>query len=181
MFRRVVATLDEVIDAIEAGQGWERPTPCDGWVARDVVRHLADWTPFLLERVGRTGPDPELPPVERWRFVAAALQAILDDPAEAAAEIDTGPLGRMPVGRAIAMLVIGDVVVHTWDLARSNGIDVDLDADVLAEQLSGLREMEPAIRASEHFGPAVAVPDDAPVIDRVLAFTGRDPSWTPAS
>lgn len=178
VFRRVAATFDEVIDAVDAERGWDRPTPCDGWTAIDVVAHLADWTPFLLERVGRAGPDPDLPVVERWRFVAAALQSILDDPAEASTTIDVGPPGQMPVGQAIAKLVIGDVVFHTWDLARSNGIAVDLDEQVLTDQLAGMQGMEAAIRASGHFGAAVAVPADASPTDRALAFTGRDPSWS---
>lgn len=168
-----------MIDEVDRVDGWDRPTPCDGWVARDVVSHLADWTPFLLEAVGRTAPDPADPVVERWRYVAASLLAILVDPAEAATEIETGPPGRMPIARAIDMFVTGDVIFHTWDLARSIDLDVDLDEVTLAEQLAGMEPMEQAIRASEHFGPRVEVPADAPVVDRALAFTGRDPSWRP--
>jgi hypothetical protein len=29
------------------------------------------------------------------------------------------------------------------------------------------------------FGPPVAVPDDAPAIDRLIGATGRDPHWAP--
>ena len=29
------------------------------------------------------------------------------------------------------------------------------------------------------FAPAVAVPTDATLVDRVVALTGRDPSWKP--
>ena len=178
-FRRAITDLDLVIDAVDRVDGWERPTPCDGWVARDVVVHLADWTPFLLEAVGRSAPDPADPPIERWRFNAAAMQAIMADPAEAAIEIETGPPGRMPVARAIAMFVTGDVVVHTWDLARSIDLDVELDEQTLADQLAGMEPMEEAIRNSGHFGPRVDVPADAPIADRALAFTGRDPGWRP--
>ncbi|HSJ91062.1 MAG TPA: TIGR03086 family metal-binding protein [Ilumatobacter sp.] len=177
--RRAIADFDVVIDEVERVSGWGRPTPCERWVASDVVAHLADWTPFLLEAVGRNAPDPADPPIERWRYVAAALQAIMSDPAEAATEIETGPPGRMPVSRAIAMFVTGDVVVHTWDLARSIDLDVDLDEVTLAEQLAGMESMEDAIRNSGHFGPRVDVPADASVVDRALAFTGRDPSWRP--
>jgi hypothetical protein len=28
------------------------------------------------------------------------------------------------------------------------------------------------------FGPPVAVPEGAPLVDRVVAFSGRDPGWT---
>jgi uncharacterized protein (TIGR03086 family) len=177
--RRAIADFDVVIDEVDRVGGWDRPTPCAGWVAVDVVAHLADWTTFLLEAVGRSAPDPAEPPVERWRHVAAALEAIMADPAEAAIEIETGPPGRMPVARAIAMFVTGDVVVHTWDLARAIDLDVELDEITLAEQLAGMEPMEDAIRDSGHFGPRVEVPEGAPLADRLLAFTGRDPGWHP--
>lgn len=177
--RRATTDFDDVIEEVERVDGWDRPTPCDGWVARDVVTHLADWTPFLLEAVGRDVPNPDDPPIERWRYVAASLAAIMSDPAEAATEIETGPPGRMPIARAISMFVTGDVVVHTWDLARAIDLAVDLDEITLAEQLAGMEPMDAAIRKSGHFGPRVDVPADASVVDRALAFTGRDPSWRP--
>jgi hypothetical protein len=29
------------------------------------------------------------------------------------------------------------------------------------------------------FRPVVEVPDDAPLLDRVIGLTGRDPAWSP--
>jgi hypothetical protein len=29
------------------------------------------------------------------------------------------------------------------------------------------------------FGPVVPVPDDAPLLDRVIGLSGRDPGWKP--
>lgn len=174
-----MSDFDAVIDEVDRIGAWDRPSPCEGWAAVDVVRHLADWTPFLLEAVGRNAPDPDDPPVERWRYIAAALDAIMTDPAESATEIETGPPGRMPVAQAITMFVTGDVMVHTWDLARSIELDVDLDEDLLAGQLAGMEPMESAIRSSGHFGPRVEVPEDSSITDRLLAFTGRDPAWRP--
>jgi hypothetical protein len=34
-------------------------------------------------------------------------------------------------------------------------------------------------RAMDVYGPAVTVPDDAPLLDRILGLTGRDPKWRP--
>lgn len=176
-FRRAITDLDAVIDEVERIGGWDRPAPCEGWVARDVVAHLAGWTPFLIEAVGRDAPDPDATPVERWRYIAASIDAVLSDPAESATEIVAGPAGAMPFATAVSRLVIGDVVVHTWDLARAIDLPVELDATTLGGMLAGMEAMEDAIRGSGHFGPRVEVPADASVVDRALAFTGRDPAW----
>jgi len=29
------------------------------------------------------------------------------------------------------------------------------------------------------FGPTITVPDDAPLLDRVVGLSGRDPAWSP--
>ena len=39
--------------------------------------------------------------------------------------------------------------------------------------------MEEALRSSGHYGPAVPVAADAPVVDRLVGFIGRDPAWRP--
>jgi hypothetical protein len=36
------------------------------------------------------------------------------------------------------------------------------------------------LRDSGQYGPAVPVPDDAPVADRLMGFVGRDPAWQPS-
>ena len=69
--------------------------------------------------------------------------------------------------------------MHTWDLARASGQDVDLDADRCAAMLAGMQPIEEMLRASGQYGPAVPVPDDASVKDQFVAFIGRDPAWAP--
>jgi hypothetical protein len=31
-------------------EAWDNPAPCEGWAARDVVRHLVEWFPAFLKR-----------------------------------------------------------------------------------------------------------------------------------
>ena len=38
---------------------WDNQSPCEGWVARDIVRHLVEWMPsFFLESAGLAFPTP---------------------------------------------------------------------------------------------------------------------------
>jgi uncharacterized protein (TIGR03086 family) len=159
-------------------EAWDDPAPCEGWVARDVVGHMVGWMPGLLRQGGvdmPAGPNVEDDPVGAWTHLADSLQALLDDPETASREIDAGPAGRLTVEAAIDMLMLGDVLVHTWDLARATGLDETLDPAIVSEMLVGMQPMDEALRQSGHFGPKVEVPDDADELTRLIAFTGRRP------
>jgi uncharacterized protein (TIGR03086 family) len=156
---------------------WDNPAPCEGWVARDVVRHMVEWMPMLLTNAGLEppkGPPVDDDPVGAWEALDVALQGALDDPETAARELDMGP-GRFTVEDAIATFGLPDVLVHTWDLARATGLDESLDADEVHNLLVGMAPMDEVLRTSGHFGPRVAVPDDADEVTKLIAFTGRHP------
>lgn len=57
---------------------WDNPTPCDGWVARDIVRHLVEWIPpFLSSGAGITidsGPSVDADPAAAWQHLDRQLQ-----------------------------------------------------------------------------------------------------------
>lgn len=181
-FQKVAAGFTARVEAVPA-DAWERPAPCEGWVARDVVRHLVDWLPgpgFLLGSFGvETGPIPsvETDAVAAWRVVRDAIQRALEDPAIATRVEDCGPPGRLSLEAAVDMTCTPDVLIHTWDLARAAGLDERLDPDEVRHQLAGLEALPPdvdeAMRRSGHYGPRVAVADDADEQTRLLAFMGR--------
>ena len=50
-YRRVAATFTERVRAVPQ-DAWEWPAPCEGWVARDVVRHLVEWVPAFVREAG---------------------------------------------------------------------------------------------------------------------------------
>lgn len=180
-FRRVAAAFSERVGAVPQDR-WESPAPCDGWVARDVVAHLAEWLPaFFLEQWGVEHdpiPSPDDDPVGAWRAVADGIQRGLDDPAVADAERDT-PLGRQSFAQCVDQIAMPDVLVHTWDLARATGLDEKLDAEEVDRLAAALLdfppEVEQSMRSSGHYGPRVELPADASAQDRVLAFVGRQP------
>ncbi len=102
------------------------------------------------------------------------MQAALDDPAVAGSERDL-PFGRVTFAQAVDMVCTADVLIHTWDLARATGLDETLDSDEVHTLLLGMEPMDEMLRQSGHFGPRVAVPDDADEQTRLIAFTGRRP------
>ncbi len=176
--RRVAAAFSATVDGV-APDAWDRPAPVDGWVARDVVRHLAEWFPaFLAGTVGivlRAGPSVDDDPVAAWRTQTDAVQALLDDPDIAAREHDFPHIGRMQLAQMIDMIYTSDVFLHRWDLARATGQDETLDPEKCATMLEGMLPMDEALRRSGQYGPRVDVADDADVQTRLLAFIGRTP------
>ena len=160
-------------------EAWDNPAPPEGWVARDIVRHLVEWLPaFLRGAAGITlpvGPSVEDDPVGAWRTQTDAVQALLDDAATADREHDLPHIGRMPLEQAIDMIYTSDVFMHRWDLARATGQDETLDPDKCAAMLEVMLPMDAALRRSGQYGPRVDVPDDADVQTKLLAFIGRTP------
>ncbi|HEX7169133.1 MAG TPA: TIGR03086 family metal-binding protein [Acidimicrobiales bacterium] len=176
-YRKVARAFTERVRAVP-DEAWDNPAPCEGWVARDVVRHLVEWMPSMVLS-GAGLPVPEVPPVDEdpfaaWSAVDRAIQAAVDDPEVAARQFDT-QVGRYSVGAAVDMFCTGDVLVHTWDLARATGLDETLDPGEVARMFAGMEPYDQALRDSGHYGPRVDVPHDADEQTRLIAFTGRHP------
>jgi uncharacterized protein (TIGR03086 family) len=180
-FRRIAGNFTDVVEAVP-DDAWSNPAPCEGWVALDVVRHLVEWVPSFFSRAGVSLPvstSVDDDPVKAWSELREALQAKLDDPVVAASAVDIDPVGRHTVAAAIEMFVTADIVVHAWDLAKAAGLDATIDRE-MAERLVGeMQAMADVLVASGQYKAAVPVADDADIEDKLIAATGRDPSWSP--
>ncbi len=176
-FRRFSALLTDRLRQVPPG-AWELPSPCAGWTARDVVGHMVEWIPGFLASVGTPispGPPVDDDPAAAWEHVSREVQAVLDDPELARREFTHEHLGTDTVEHAIGMIMVGDIVIHTWDIARATGGDETLPADYVHVMLEGMEAMDEALRASGQFGPRVPVSDGADEQARLIAFTGRVP------
>lgn len=163
------------------------PTPCPDYTVRDLVAHLTGLSAaFTASAAKDFGPltdsdpgsqRPVLP--EDWR---TALPQRLDglvtawaDPAAYEGMTRAGAL-ELPA-QVAAVVALDELTLHGWDLARAMGLSYDLDEDTGPIVLGFVQEVAEDPGGSGLFGPPVAVPADASLLDRVLGLAGRDPSW----
>jgi uncharacterized protein (TIGR03086 family) len=147
---------------------WDKPTTCVGWNVKDLVDHAMHWQ---AAGGGVLGAGTE--PGQDWATIQPALAAAFSDPSNLEGSAEA--FGGMPK-QGVAGLVIGDLLVHSWDLARSIGADETLPAEAVEATLMGLQRLpEEMLRGETMFGPAIEVPEDASSQDKLLGFVGRQP------
>jgi uncharacterized protein (TIGR03086 family) len=175
-YRRLAATLTERVAAVP-DDAWSRPSPCEGWTARDLVGHLIDVHGRFLGLVGRElvdHPSVADDPLAAWSAVRDQLQADLDDPARAAEEYD-GRFGRSSFAAAVDGFVCFDLVVHGWDLARATGQDDTIGPDEVERIGAMVTAMGPTMLENGVIQQPVDPPPDASPQDRLLCALGRRP------
>lgn len=166
-----------------------RPTPCPGTDVAGLLDHLAGLA-LAFTTAARHEPGPDGPPVvdgsrldvEFRDTVPAALAELAvawRDPQAWTGMSEAGGV-EMP-GEVAGLVALDEVVVHGWDLAVATGQPYDPPVDAV-EAAMGFVAPTAAERPEGTpglFGPVVAVPEDAPALDRLLGLTGRDPAWRP--
>ncbi|MCB1253206.1 MAG: TIGR03086 family protein [Austwickia sp.] len=176
-YDRANAPFMAVVDALTP-QDWSRPSPCDGWTARDVLFHVVDTQRDVMMRAGHDlgmPPDLDDPPLG-WRAHAESVARLLADPVIADQQVPAMG-GTAALGEVMTRFYGFDLLVHRWDLARSAGLTADwtdAELDEIEAALDGFGEQ---LYGEGICRPAVPVPADAPRPDRLLARMGRDPHW----
>jgi uncharacterized protein (TIGR03086 family) len=179
-FRTVADAFTDRIAAVPSDR-WDRPAPCEDWVARDIIEHVLGSMGGFLERFDLAlpaGPDPATDPLGAWTSARGAIEAALADPQIASRTFDS-PMGTMSFEQLVGAFGVGDVLIHTWDLARAVGLDEQLDADEVRRIFQTMEANDEMMRQGTAFGPKVPVADDADEQTRLIAFTGRNPDWQP--
>jgi uncharacterized protein (TIGR03086 family) len=173
-YARLSSGFADKIAAVPADR-WESPSPCEGWTARDIVRHsvgnMGTFLGFVHEAAGE-GPTVDDDPLGAWNSARRPVQKILDDPARAGTEFD-GFFGRTTFESAVDRFVNMDLVVHSWDLARATGLDEHLDPSDVERVAKQSVEFGAMLRSPGVCGPEVEAPADADAQTKLLAFLGR--------
>ena len=154
-FRRASAEFTALVENV-GDDAWEHPSPCEGWVARDVVGHLVEWVPeFFFERwpaATETDPSGGVDPLVAWRALAEAIETALADDVVAQKVADT-PMGPLTFEAAVDMICTPDVILHGWDLARATGLDETPNPEEVHRLLASIEPLGDALEQSGQYGP----------------------------
>lgn len=173
-YRLVSSGFDAAVRAVPADK-WGAQSPCEEWTARDVVAHVVEGHRGVIAAVRGGSAEPlgaDEDPKQAWQNASRAIGEITGDPEAVAKEMD-GPTGKMPAGQIIGQFVNMDVLVHTWDLARTVDADERLDEDSVSRAYEALKPMDDMIRQPRVFGPKLEPPMGADEQTEFLYFLGR--------
>jgi hypothetical protein len=66
-------------------------------------------------------------------------------------------------------------------MTQAGGVEMPAEVAALVALVAQFSGPEQSASREGLFGPVVEVPGDAPLLDRVIGLTGRDPAWSPGS
>jgi len=184
--RRAAEGLAAIIAATTVDD-YRRPTPCEGWDVEALITHVIAGN-VKYAKLAKEGdfsrgvPDvePFMDALATYRATSAAVIDAWRQPGALEREINL-PAGRGPAASAL-YIHVGEALVHGWDLAVACGRRPAFEDEVVEASLAQYASWLPPARSGQGpFSDAAPVADDAPAIDRLAAYLGRDvAAWTSA-
>ena len=129
---KTVYGFDHVIKLVP-DKVFAKQTPCADWKGADLVGHVLGGMK-AVHAAATTGampkiwPKPGTDPAAAWAKLRDQTLEDLDQPATLHKVAETF-FGPMPVDNFIAVMS-ADLLIHTWDLARTAKVDERLDAQL---------------------------------------------------
>jgi uncharacterized protein (TIGR03086 family) len=182
VFARALAVGAGVIGAVRPDQ-LAAATPCGEYDVRRLLAHLVGVVRYV-EVMGR-GEETFLPATtddmddDGWS--AAWLDAAHDVRDAWTDDANLTRVIRLPwadlSGAATLAVYASEITVHTWDLATATGQTPSWDQSVLEVAFDAIRVVLPPEPRGGFvpFDEVVVVPSGAPLIDQLVAWTGRQP------
>ncbi len=183
--------LADLVSSVRDDQLQAR-TPCEGYTVGDLLDHIGGLS-IAFTAAARKAPlegVPDGPPQASadnlrsdWRDSIprglAELATAWADPAAYEGQANAG--GLVLPAHVAGMVALEECVLHGWDLARATAQPFDVDEEstkVVFEFTSMAASSEQMSNREGLFGAVVDVPADAPIFDRALGLSGRDPNWS---
>jgi uncharacterized protein (TIGR03086 family) len=173
---RALRVVSDLVTGVRSKQ-WSAPTPCTDWNVHQLVNHLVAVNLTIASLLsGQALPERGLDhlgddPAGAYRASGATLRAAFDQPGIFERSF-RGSLGTA-TGEEFLQIRLYDLLAHGWDLAHATGQPAVLPEDLAEQALTFARVQLSTQPRTGRFGPVQPTADDAPAIDRLVAFLGR--------
>jgi uncharacterized protein (TIGR03086 family) len=181
------AEAAKVVNGVPEGT-LDAPTPCPDWDLRTLLNHTILWTSYSAERRAHgesvaedlMTKDFTAEPGFREDYAQQIGEAVKawSDPNAWAGEL--GVMGDATPAADVGAMLIMEMALHGWDVARASGQDYACDDAVAQAVLTTVEQQAELFRKYQGFADAVAAPDGATTLVRALCLSGRDPNWQPS-
>lgn len=187
LFTAVLERLADVVDI--ADDQLHLPTPCTAFSVAELRRHVLGWLQFFAAALSDPAAEAARPDPEAFgltegtrasEVVHDALAAMRDAIAGDAAGHIVVMSGSRMAGDAVLGMALGEYIIHAWDLATATGRPYPAPEPAVGPAHDFLKGMiAPEYRGpdSGFFDAEVHVAGNAPPLDKLLGFAGRDPQW----
>ncbi|SER85812.1 TIGR03086 family protein [Lentzea xinjiangensis] len=161
------------------------PTPCPEYTVGDLLDHVNGLSAAFTAAARKTpleavasGDAARLPLDFRESIPARLAELAQAWRSPQAWEGMTRAGGVDLPGEVAAAVALDEIVLHGWDLARATGRPFEVREDLLEVVHGFVSSIGPDDRDGSLFAAAVEVGSNAPLLDRVVGLSGRDPQWS---
>jgi len=156
-----------------AGTDLGAATPCDEWDVRALLNHMLDTQRYF---VGAARGEDVSPPSARPPDLIGDDPVADFDHARAETLRTFGEAGVIEKTGPSLGIAFADQLLHGWDLAKATVQDATMPQGLPEAAYQMIHGRFSEDQRKGIFGPEVASDPSAPAQDRLLAYTGRDPS-----
>ena len=166
------------------------PAPCRGTTVADLLDHLDGLClAFAAAAAKDRTAGRQAPSADGSRLGSDWRMRISDRLAQLASawQDETAWTGMTQAGgvdlpgEVAGHVAINEIVVHGWDIAAATRHDYACETELVQAAYAFVQSAVAQNPGGSPglFGRPIAVPDSAPLLDRLIGLTGRDPAWRP--
>jgi uncharacterized protein (TIGR03086 family) len=175
----------DLLDLYERASSWsamkvsgaagdlDAPTPCDEWDVRTLMNHMLDTQHYFV--AAARGEDVSPPSPSPPDLLGDDPAADFDRARSETLRTFSEPGVIEKTGPALG-IAFGDQLLHGWDLAKATAQDATMPDGLPEAAYEMIHGRFTEDQRKGVFKPEVEIGEGASAQERLLAYTGRDPS-----